>query len=204
METNLNTSHTKAKAALIFTGLVAAIIFFSTIALHLNPLKLLRELMDFGHHHYFITGFISLAIASICYRIYHGLDHKADRTYRKTIGGRIMRTLRKYKNMRQLKEKLDQKKQAITSRYIDKNQVGQLKFPKTDVLSSEEEAENRYQNLRKATLLGNSIKHKVKIFFKDTDSDKYIETTVWQLSKDHISLKGGITIPVGSIYKVEL
>lgn len=51
-------------------------------------------------------------------------------------------------------------------------------------------------------VLGNSYKHKVKIFFKDLKSIKKVETTVWFVDDKHVALKEGIILPKKSIYKI--
>jgi hypothetical protein len=51
-------------------------------------------------------------------------------------------------------------------------------------------------------VLGNSYKQKVKVFFKDVVSLRYVETTIWFVGDNHVTLKEGINIPKNKIYKV--
>jgi Flp pilus assembly CpaE family ATPase len=90
------------------------------------------------------------------------------------------------------------------AKIIDKSQIHELKFSTRDVLLSKQEAFLRELDLERALKLGNRVKHKVKIFFKANESLNYVETTIWSADSNYISLKGGITIPVTSIYRVQL
>jgi hypothetical protein len=91
-----------------------------------------------------------------------------------------------------------------TAKNLDKSEIENLKFSNKDVLRSRQEAFIRELDLERALKLGNRVKHKVKIFFKANESVNYVETTIWSADPKYISLKGGITIPVASIYKVQL
>ncbi|MCU0360341.1 MAG: hypothetical protein MUF75_06410 [Bacteroidia bacterium] len=62
---------------------------------------------------------------------------------------------------------------------IEKENIEGLKFPEQDVLTSIEERQNRQKDLDRALSLGNVEQIKIKIFFEDNQSPKYVETTVW-------------------------
>jgi len=91
-----------------------------------------------------------------------------------------------------------------TSSVIAKEQLNVFKFSNSEVLSGDWEKVYRLFSLRKAERLGNAFKGKVKIFFKTNDNEtKVVDTTVWATTEDHVSLKGGQSIPVRSILSVE-
>jgi hypothetical protein len=92
---------------------------------------------------------------------------------------------------------------GLNFQFIEKEKAGLLTFPQFDVLQSFDEITQREKDLNSALTLGNLHKQKIKIFFQDIISKKHIETTIWQVNSTHISLKGGMVIPVKSIYKIE-
>ena len=115
----------------------------------------------------------------------------------------ITRIAKRTKKTQLLRELLSFKVYNSKSKLIDKTKINHLKFAKEDVLKTEIDVSNRSAELYRAMKLGNSEKHKVKIFFKDRYSNKHVETTIWNLDPKHVTLKGGITIPVSSIFKIE-
>ena len=87
---------------------------------------------------------------------------------------------------------------------MSKESLGLIKFSKEDVLDSEPRKRLRNFYLKKAELLGNTYKSKVKMYFKTSkDEIMAVETTVWFVNESHISLKGGINIPTKSIMGME-
>lgn len=197
-------SNSKAKAFLALIGLTATSLFLTSVIFHIDPFNVVDSIVDFASHHYFLTGFISLTVMVICFKGYQSLDKAIENNYQQKRMGGSTRSNKKKMVIQALLERAYYKTQKLKSHPIDKDAIKSLKFTEEDVLNSEEETNKRKINLQKAMLMGNSIKHKVKIFFKDQQSCKYVETTVWHADARHISLKGGITIPVHSIYKVEL
>ena len=94
--------------------------------------------------------------------------------------------------------------QVVNPSVINKEHIARLHFSGRDVLSLPDEIEERRANAEIGLLLGNNYKCKVKIIFEDSESVKQVETTIWGLTDMHLILKGGITIPLHSIYKVEI
>ena len=86
---------------------------------------------------------------------------------------------------------------------IEKENVGALKFPTTEVLSSPELIEKRAKQLKKALSLGNLDKIKVKIEFEDAESIRVVHTTIWAVTEFNIILKGDVIIPRNRIYRIE-
>jgi hypothetical protein len=58
--------------------------------------------------------------------------------------------------------------------------------------------------LHRAQTLSNLLQSKVKLTFETANGSLYqVETTVWAVGDDFISLKGGIVIPVNANHKVD-
>lgn len=87
---------------------------------------------------------------------------------------------------------------------IAKEQVpGMISLSPEDVLHTDADRKHRNRMLYLAMILGNGYKSKVKIMFESIDGPRLVETTVWATTERNVMLKGGITIPVSSIYQVE-
>jgi hypothetical protein len=93
------------------------------------------------------------------------------------------------------------KSQAIQ---IEKEEVDALHFPKESVILDKASKDTLRRYLDNALTLGNLEHSKVKIFFKDSLGSKYVETTVWSVSENNISLKKEVHIPIHRIHYVEL
>ncbi len=85
---------------------------------------------------------------------------------------------------------------------IDKEDIGLLKFPKTDVLEDITEIKTRLSDVNRALSLGNLEHSKIKIFFEDTESKKVVDTTVWAVTDKNVILKQGVMIPIHRIFKL--
>lgn len=86
---------------------------------------------------------------------------------------------------------------------IPKESLKNFSFLKEDVLNTDELKKIRAFNLDRAARLGNAYKGKVKIFFKAIDSiTRSVETTVWASADDHVTLKGGVFLPIRAIENV--
>ncbi len=91
-----------------------------------------------------------------------------------------------------------------TIEVIEKEQVVNLGFSKKEVLSDPDERKKRMADLYRSQTLGNLLQATVKLTFEASNSQIYqVQTTVWSVGADFISLKGGITLPINSILKVE-
>jgi hypothetical protein len=204
MKTRENKTYPKMKALIVLVGFIAAIIFLTSIILHIDPLNMADSIVDFATHHYFLAGFISLICMLICLKGYRSIGAAIERSHQKRSIIGYTRANRKRKMMQHVLEHAYFRAQQLKSHSVEKDTIKKLMFANKDVLSTKEAALERRDNLQKAVMLGNAIKHKVKIFFRDKQSNKHVETTVWHVDERHISLKGGITLPVSSIYKVEI
>lgn len=87
---------------------------------------------------------------------------------------------------------------------IDKKSVGQLNYPKEDVLKTLPERQARKLALLRASRAGNLEKLKFRIMFKDDRSIKEVYTTIWATTEVNIILKHGFSIPIHRIFKVKI
>lgn len=195
-------SNSKSKALLALISLIGALVFLASVVLHIAPLNMLKSIIDFSSHHYFLMGFISLAVVVISIKLYNAIDLEFEKQFNNKNNPNYI--INKQRRFSRIREHIYLQTNMFKSSHIDKEKIKKLKFPSNDVLIAEEDKTERNSNLLKAMMLGNSIKHKVKIYFKDINNYKHVETTVWYANSNHISLKGGVIIPVKSIYKVEI
>ena len=87
---------------------------------------------------------------------------------------------------------------------IEKEQIENLKFPSTEVLSDSEKINERRAELDRALTLGNREHTKIKIYFEDDSSCKVVETTVWGVTDKRVILKQGVVIPIHRVHSVKL
>lgn len=87
---------------------------------------------------------------------------------------------------------------------IPKELISTLTFAKSDVILDPEKQKKRLADLYRSQTLGNLLQSKVKITFETADLQTYqVETTVWAVGDNFISLKGGIFIPIQSILTID-
>ena len=85
---------------------------------------------------------------------------------------------------------------------IEKEMVSNLKFPNKEVLNSKIARINRNISLKRASILGNIDRTKMKIIFKDNNGIKKVTATVWAHTEKYIILKGSSLIPLNRILDV--
>lgn len=85
---------------------------------------------------------------------------------------------------------------------VPKENISTLSFTRMDVLDDFEMKRERSSKIHRATSLGNLEKHKVIIFFRDSEGPKKVFTTIWAHTDNKVILKGGTTIPVSSIIDI--
>jgi hypothetical protein len=203
MENKSKTGISRNNAVLIVIGTIASCFILLTILFHLRISELEKDFENFATHHYFIVGFVSLVILLYCIKLYNNTPEKITsfNIFRKQI--RNKRIIKEIEVIEKYKDELISKINNSESVLIEKEKAGLLTFPRFDVLQSFDEITQREKDLNSALTLGNLHKQKIKIFFQDIISKKHIETTIWQVNSTHISLKGGVVVPVRSIYKIE-
>jgi hypothetical protein len=86
---------------------------------------------------------------------------------------------------------------------VAKENISQLSFPKSDVLSDITQIENRKKRIKRAMTLGNTRKSKVRIIFEDAEGIKTVETTIWGVTEKNIILKQTTIIPIRRIHEIK-
>lgn len=87
---------------------------------------------------------------------------------------------------------------------MEKEEVTNLHFPEEEVLQKESEKAIRTKALKRANSLGNLEHQKVRIYFKDSVGQKYIETTIWGVTDHEIVLKKNVVLPIHRVVKLEI
>lgn len=87
---------------------------------------------------------------------------------------------------------------------ITRDAVKQLLFGVEDVLKDRDRKSIRRYKLNRALMLGNLYKRKVKIKMQTAEGIlKKIDTTIWSVGEEFVSLKDGIHVPIKSIVDVD-
>ena len=87
---------------------------------------------------------------------------------------------------------------------LPKEKLSEINFVREDVLQDPVKIRLRTIYLKKAEALGNTYKGKVKMIFKTNAGSVFgVETTIWSADENHITIKGGISIPTRSIIEIE-
>jgi len=167
---------------LIAIILLSAMGHLVSIALGVTIISLSNTITSLTQEQYFYLGLINVFIALTCIRIFDSLNPSRKHGINQLVGLNKPNSFSRLYNWGK----------QVQLQYVNKNQIPQLKFSNQDVLSKEE-AVARDRDLQRAMNLGNSLKHMVKIFFKDQESPKYTETTIWYANNNHIYLKSGFT-----------
>lgn len=200
METTISKTQIERNTKLIAIGAFFGCIGIICFILHLSPSAILEKLADFAAHHYFLAGFIFLIISLASLKFYYTKNQ--DEAVRISRGK--SRALKRRILLASFKRKIGFARDSENSLYVKKEGIVSLKFNNEEVLASKQDQENRSEVLKKARVLGNLYKQKVIICFKDNVNTKHTLATVWHADEEHVSLKGGATIPVKRILKIEI
>lgn len=84
---------------------------------------------------------------------------------------------------------------------IEKESIPTLTFH--DKASVDQHPELLHQ-IEQATILGNAHRTKVSIYFKDDESVKRVDTTIWAAGTKFICLKGGVWIPISRLIEIKI
>jgi hypothetical protein len=85
---------------------------------------------------------------------------------------------------------------------IAKEDVGSLRFPNEDVLTSENDRKLRRSALERAMALGNLERIKFKVYFEDLQTKFFVDTTIWGVTDESVILKQGLIIPAKRIVNI--
>ena len=91
---------------------------------------------------------------------------------------------------------------TIDFEIIEKEKIGTLKFPHSEVLEDVSAIKERKNELQRALALGNLEHSKTQIYFEDDKSKKMVETTVWAVTDQSVVLKKGVGIPINRILMI--
>jgi hypothetical protein len=59
-------------------------------------------------------------------------------------------------------------------------------------------------NLNMALKLGNTFKSKCKLVFNTTVGNKFVYATIWNVTNEHVELKGGTILLISAIIDIKL
>lgn len=86
---------------------------------------------------------------------------------------------------------------------VAKEDVGNLHFPKEEVIASLEQRRELLTKMEKALKLGNAYHGKVKILFEDDEGLKTVETTIWGITDKNILLKKTTILPIRRVHDIK-
>ncbi|WP_133273109.1 hypothetical protein [Hymenobacter radiodurans] len=87
---------------------------------------------------------------------------------------------------------------------IEKEAIPGLAFPHDDVLSDPAQQLQRRHDAERASKLGNSYQGKVTIYFQTHEGiTRRVQTTIWAVHEEYVTLKAGITLPLRSIIRFD-
>lgn len=197
----MNTIQNTQKLKMLYLGLKALVLFIFLVGLiaYVLPDDTVNDIYEFEQHHFFLFSFISFFLFIIFFKLYNSLSQKDGRLNREII--KMKKSIQDKRSFN-YNNNLELVSNDMDGEIIDKKEIPHLQFLSNDILSSHEEKLIRERELKKAMVLGNSYKHKVKIFFRDLKSFKKVETTVWFVDDKHVALKEGVILPKKAIYKI--
>lgn len=86
---------------------------------------------------------------------------------------------------------------------VNKYDLNNVNFKKTDVLQAPEEIELRRENLNRGLALGNLYKGATTLRFETINGVAMeTEATIWAVTENNVILKSNISIPINSIFEV--
>ena len=92
--------------------------------------------------------------------------------------------------------------EPLTCPFIDRAELEGMTFPTEDVLSTQEQKQDRKTALHKAVQMGNVAMRKVTVEFWANEGCKRLRTTVWACTPKVVVFKEGMQIPVHRIVAV--
>lgn len=182
----------------------ALIVLIISILFHLTPLKMITIAADFASHHYFLVGFFALLSFFIGMKSYFLNTEEINELRNEKNKFFLLKLKQRRIRIQNFKNGIALKMQAIKNRINGNEPVLISKYSSSDVLVSKEESKIRQQDLKHAMRLGNSFRQNVKLYYKESNLHKCIETVILFVSNDHVTVRGGDVLPVKSIYKVEI
>lgn len=93
---------------------------------------------------------------------------------------------------------------AKRNRKVEKEELKTCSFEKPDIALTDAELAERNRRLYLAMLMGNNYESKVKLVFNTNTGGCEIVTVIWATTEKYVLLKGGNSIPLEAIAKVEM
>ncbi|KAA9339664.1 hypothetical protein F0P96_03355 [Hymenobacter busanensis] len=83
---------------------------------------------------------------------------------------------------------------------VEKESIPTLRFSSEDVLPTPAERIARRHDAERACALGNNYHGKLDIYFRTADGTaKRVQTTVWAVHEEYLTLKAGVSIPLRAV-----
>lgn len=193
----------KNKIVIGLTSLCLIVLLFS-ILFHITPLKMMTIVADFAAHHYFLVGFFALLFFFVGMKAYFANAEEINGLRNERHKYMSIKLKQRRTRIQNFKNGIALKIHALKNRINRSERNLIVKYPSTDVLVSDEEAKIRQQDLNHAMKLGNTFKQNVKLYYKESNLHKCIETAILFVSNEHVTIRGGVVLPIRSIYKVEI
>lgn len=200
METTVNIKSKPAAVGRIALASLFCCLGVICLVVHVSPAATFGVLADFAVHHYFLAGFICLLIAGVCLKSYLSINARAGASRPE----RSVRVTRRSVAIANMKKRAWIASRINESIYVRKEKIEALRFRPEEVLQSADARRHRFETLQKALSLGNVYRQKVIICFMADTTVHHTLGTVWYADEQHVSLKGGATLPVNRILKVEI
>jgi hypothetical protein len=87
---------------------------------------------------------------------------------------------------------------------IEKEEIPKFRNSFTALAKTSAGERKRLRLLQLANQLGNAFKRKVRITFCAAQDMYEVHTTVWHVSENYVSFKGGVIVPVACIDRIKL
>ena len=182
----------------------ALLVLMFSVLFHITPLKMITMVADFATHHYFLVGFFALLSFFIGVKSYFTNTEEIDALRNEKQKNLLFKQKQRRQRIQNFRTNIALKIKALKSRITRQEPVLISKYSPSDVLVSREETKIRQQDLNHAMKLGNTFRQNVKLYYKESNLHKCIETAILYVNNDHVTIRGGIVLPIRSIYKVEI
>ena len=205
MKTSKKIGQINAKNRIIlFFSAIALLVFSCSIIFHITPLKVLFNVVDFAVHHYFLSGCFAILLFSICMKLYFFNESVISKLLYEKNASRNIKLQNRRSRILKFRNNIAFKIKSLKNTVSSKNNLSINKYDKNDVLLSNEQIEIRNQDLKCAMKLGNNFRQNVKLYYRESNLHKCIETAILFVNNEHVTIRGGIVLPIRSIYKVEI
>lgn len=203
MNTNLELANNKKRLIFLLSFGLACGLLFVFITKQKHEIQLaIQEIVSYSAQHYFISGFILLLVGVLALRTFVAPNRTRPRVKNFLVNRKARTQKRLYRLFLQriqlLKELKKRSEPAIKSKTVNTIDVDNF-----EVLNNENQIRQREKDLKLAMSLCLSKDHEVKLTFNYMGLKRTRYTKLWHYDTKYVMLKGGIVLPVKSIYKIE-